>query len=78
MESVGKCYGPLVCFAVIWYILRSFGIFWVRLVYFARFGVLFKDKSGNTGSKPNLSFVQDVKNVSITERPSVGQAALEL
>jgi hypothetical protein len=46
MESVGIFYGPLVCFTAIWYILWSFGIFWVRLVFF-RFGTLYKEKSGN-------------------------------
>jgi putative exporter of polyketide antibiotics len=49
IESVGF-FGPLVCFTVIWYILWSFGIFWVRLVYFSRFGMLFKEISGNTAT----------------------------
>jgi hypothetical protein len=36
--------------------------------------------SGTCKARPKLgsSFAQDVKNVSITERPSLGHAALEL
>jgi hypothetical protein len=41
MESVGIFYGPMVG-------LLPFGIFWVRLVYFSRFGMLYDEKSGNT------------------------------
>jgi hypothetical protein len=33
-ENVGICYGNLVYFMVIWYILCSFGIFYGHLVYF--------------------------------------------
>jgi hypothetical protein len=29
MEIVGIFYGPMVCLMAIWYILSSFGIFWV-------------------------------------------------
>jgi hypothetical protein len=52
MESVGVFYGPLVCFTDIRYISWPFGIFWVRFVFciFSRFGMLYKDKSGNIGS----------------------------
>jgi hypothetical protein len=40
-------YGHLLYFMVICYILWSFVIFLVRLVYFSRFGILYKEKSGN-------------------------------
>jgi hypothetical protein len=40
MGIVGIFYGPLVCYSAI--ILWSFCIFWVRLVYFSRFGKFFK------------------------------------
>jgi hypothetical protein len=36
-------------FNAIWYILRSYGMLYGHLVYFSRFGILYKDKSGNPG-----------------------------
>jgi polyferredoxin len=36
-------------FKAIWYILRSYGMLYGHLVYFSRFGILYKDKSGNPG-----------------------------
>jgi hypothetical protein len=36
---------------VIWYILLSFGIFYVRLVFFSFFGMFYKEKSGNTAAR---------------------------
>jgi hypothetical protein len=47
MERVGIFYGPLVCFTAIWYILLSFGIFWVSCK---------KEKSGNTGMEEEWNF----------------------
>jgi hypothetical protein len=42
--SIGIFCGRLVYFVVIWYILWSFGVFFVR------FGKLYEEKSGSTGS----------------------------
>jgi hypothetical protein len=40
MEDVGLFYGHLVYFSTIWYMCRSFGIFFP-------FGMLYAEKSGN-------------------------------
>jgi hypothetical protein len=58
MESVGIFYGPLICFTALWYTLWSFVKFWVRLVYFSRFGMLYKEKSGNTGFRCERTSLQ--------------------
>jgi hypothetical protein len=47
MEDVGIFYGHLVHFTVFWYILLTFGIFCGNLLYFSRFGILYREKSGN-------------------------------
>jgi hypothetical protein len=47
MENVGIFYGHLVHFTVFCYILWTFGIVCDDLVYFSRFGILHKEKSGN-------------------------------
>jgi hypothetical protein len=39
----GLLYGNVVYFMVIWYILWSFGIFWVCFAYFSRFSMLYKN-----------------------------------
>jgi hypothetical protein len=53
MEDVGIVNVNLVFFSAIWYILRSLGIgryiYYGYLVYFSRFGMLYKEKSGNPG-----------------------------
>jgi hypothetical protein len=41
MEDVGIFDGHLVHLAVFWYILWTFGICCVKLVYFSRFGILY-------------------------------------
>jgi hypothetical protein len=53
MEDVGTLYGHLVYFTSIWYILRSFGIF------FPVIGMLYQDKSGNPACDLNTS-VEDL------------------
>jgi hypothetical protein len=47
MVSVGIIYGPLVRFTAMWYILWSFSICWVHLVYFYPFWYVLQRKSGN-------------------------------
>jgi hypothetical protein len=47
MEDVGIFYGHLVHFTVFCYILLTFGIVRGNLVYCSRFGILYKEKSGN-------------------------------
>jgi hypothetical protein len=49
MEDVGIFYVHLVYFTDIYYILWPFGTFYGCLVYFSRFGMLYKEKSGNPG-----------------------------
>jgi hypothetical protein len=49
MEDIGIFYGHLVYFATIWYILWTFGKVCGCLVYFSCFGMLYQEKSGNTG-----------------------------
>jgi hypothetical protein len=46
MEIVGEFYCLLVCFTAIWFISWPFGIFQYN---FSHFGMLYKEKSGNTG-----------------------------
>jgi hypothetical protein len=55
MEDVGICYGHLVHFTVICYILWTFGIVRGNLVYFSRFGIMYQEKSGNPGSEAEWS-----------------------
>jgi hypothetical protein len=47
MEDVGIFYGHLVYFTSIWYILWPSGICYGHLEYFSRFGMLYREKSGN-------------------------------
>jgi hypothetical protein len=47
MEDVGIFYGHLVHFTAFCYILCTFGIVRGNLVFFSRFGILYKEKSGN-------------------------------
>jgi hypothetical protein len=55
MEDVSIFYGHLVRFMAIWYILRTFVIFYGNLVYFPRYGMLYKEKSGNPVLKTNFA-----------------------
>jgi hypothetical protein len=54
MEDVRIFYGPLVHFTVFCYIYGHL-VYVVRgtLVYFSRFGILYREKSGNPGLGPN-------------------------
>jgi hypothetical protein len=73
MESVGILYGPLVClrpFGI--YVLWSFGVFSVRLVYFSRFGMLYKEKPGNTGVNPTISEFETTTPAMYVQRYIVG------
>jgi hypothetical protein len=54
MEDVGIFYGPLEKFTASWYILWTFGTFCDQLVYFARFGILCLQKSGNSERRGNV------------------------
>jgi hypothetical protein len=47
MEDVGIFYGHLVYFRSFCYILGTFGIVRGNLVYFSRFGIFYREKSGN-------------------------------
>jgi hypothetical protein len=47
MEDVGIFYGQLVNFPAIF---MAIAMFWGHLVYFHRFGMLFREKSGNPGT----------------------------
>jgi hypothetical protein len=49
MEDVGILYGHLVHFTVFCYILWTIGIVRGNLVYFPRFDIEYKEKSGNPG-----------------------------
>jgi hypothetical protein len=67
MEDFGIFYGHLVYFTAIWYIFCPFGIFCGNFLYFvaiwyifiviwyifSRFGMLFKEKSGNPAVHAN-------------------------
>jgi hypothetical protein len=62
MEDVCIFYIQLVLFKVTCYILWTFGIDRDNLVYFSRFGILYREKSGNPaaqdfGGKPKLWLV---------------------
>jgi hypothetical protein len=48
MDEVGILKGYLVYFSANGYILWPFGIFYGYLVYFRRFGLLYRDISGNS------------------------------
>jgi hypothetical protein len=43
MEDIGIVYVPLVYFTAIWYILWPFWIFYNYLLYFFRFGKLYRE-----------------------------------
>jgi hypothetical protein len=49
MDDCGIFYGHLVHFTVFCDILWTFGVISSNLVYFSRFGILYKGKSGNPG-----------------------------
>jgi hypothetical protein len=49
MEDGCIFYGHSVHFTAFCYILWTFGIVRGNLVYFSRFGILYQEKSGNTG-----------------------------
>jgi hypothetical protein len=51
MGQYGFPRGHLIYFTTIWYILWSFGIciLWSFWYIFPRFGILYRDKSGNPG-----------------------------
>jgi hypothetical protein len=57
MEDVGIFYGQLVHFTVFCYILWTFGIVRGNLVYFLRFGMLYKEKSGNPGFQESCRYL---------------------
>jgi hypothetical protein len=48
--------------------LWSFGIFWVCLVHFSRFGMLYKEKSGSTVSKSAFVFSSCVDDLNPLKR----------
>jgi hypothetical protein len=53
MENLGVLYYHLVYFTAIGNILCPFGIFCGHLVlFFPRFGILYQEKSGNSGTDP--------------------------
>jgi hypothetical protein len=58
LEAVGIFYSYLVYFVVILYILWPFGTFNGQSVYFSRFGMLHKEKSGNPGQMSIISPAQ--------------------
>jgi hypothetical protein len=53
MEAVCIFYSHIFYFMVKWYILRPFCTFCAHLVYFSRFGILYRKKSGNPGLVSN-------------------------
>jgi hypothetical protein len=57
MDDVGICYGYLVIFSAIWNIVWPFSTFVGYLEYFSRFGILYKEKSGN----PDRSSIECTK-----------------
>jgi hypothetical protein len=64
----------LVYFMAIWSILRPFGIFCGRLlyfmvickVYFSRFGMLYQDKSGNPGGRHQKPYSNNISSLQRT------------
>jgi hypothetical protein len=52
----GLFYGHLLNFVAIWYIAWLIGIVYGHLVYFPRFGMLYKKKSGNPFSNGSNSY----------------------
>jgi hypothetical protein len=60
-----------------WYILCSFGTFFPVLVSCTRKNLATLSRNLQIPTEAS-SFAQDEKSISITERPSLGQAALEL
>jgi hypothetical protein len=48
-------YGHLEQFTVIWDIFWPFGTFCVHLVHFSGFGIMYHEKSGNSGSTDSIS-----------------------
>jgi hypothetical protein len=51
--TFGIYYGHLEYIMDIWYILWKYGIFCGNLVHFPRFGMLYREKSGNLGANAN-------------------------
>jgi hypothetical protein len=68
MEDVGIFYGRLVHFTVFCYMLWTFGIVRGNLVYFSRFGILYKEKSGNPAIENKTYF-------SVATGSGIGQEA---
>jgi hypothetical protein len=62
MENIGIFHGHLEYFTVIWYTLLPFGKFSGRLVYFPRFGLFNREKSGNPVPRWQ---VEDLNNAEI-------------
>jgi hypothetical protein len=62
MEDDGIFYGHSVHFTVFWDILWAFGVISSNLVYFSRFGILYKEKSGNSGRADHSKNVNFAKN----------------
>jgi hypothetical protein len=52
-EDVGILYGHLAYFTTFWYSLWPFGMIYDYLDTFSRFGMLYKEKSGNPDKVPN-------------------------
>jgi hypothetical protein len=77
MEGVGKSYGHLVYFVVIWYILWSFGIFCAHVVYISRFGKLQQEKSGNPVRRAFL-LQPSLRPAPSRPRPSCARSATSL
>jgi hypothetical protein len=67
MESVVIYYDHLEYFTTTKYILWAFGNFLVIWYIFARFGVLYKEKSGNPG--PNIFVLYPRPNLKIVVKP---------
>jgi hypothetical protein len=51
MENTGIFCGHLEYFTVLWYILWTFGNVVVIWYIFPRFGILYKEKSGNSAEQ---------------------------
>jgi hypothetical protein len=54
MEDNGIYYGHLVQFMVFCYMLWTFGVVCGNSVYFSRFGILHREKSGNPGCETQI------------------------
>jgi hypothetical protein len=61
MEDDGTFYDHLVDFATILYTLWPSGIFYGHLVIFSRFGMLYREKSGNPDAGHKNGFFLSTK-----------------